>query len=262
MATPSDVVSRKKEEQKLQKSPEELEELKKTLENWTDIAVVVMLIGKPEALLTRIIAEHYYNLQHDNQGDKKKEIVKSLKKFKKQPKDKEKLGSLEKAITGDGFEEVCQRIDEYKWFENHDTRSLLLNHKQLEDNKKLFIGLIYEYISVVCDKAYTAIINEVKNLKYLGSEKESEYLKEIGTDLEQIREIRNRIVHSSHRFKRSGEQIEEQTEKETLGERDTFLKKYEGFVRFCVEKKKWLCLSTQEVYIFDTSMQCMQCMFS
>jgi len=283
MTTPSQVVSRTKEEPKLQKSPEELNKLQQTVENWSDIAVIIVLMGKSEALLTRVIAVHYYNSQRDHPGVKKYEITKMSKKFKKQPK---KLDSLEKAIKGDGFEEVCQRVDQYKWLENDDTRSLLLKHKQLEDNKQLIIGLMHEYVSVVRSESHELIEKKVKELKY-GNENESKFLKEIGTDLDKMRKIRNQIIHTrqEHRFKHPGEQIEEQTGeetpqkeigeetpkkkteeetpkketeeetpanqtgKETPEERETFLKKYERFVRFCIEKKKWLGRSTQEVYI-------------
>jgi len=141
----------------------------------SDSALVVDLTGKQEALLIRIIAVHFYNLQHGNE-EVKKTFMSSLDKFKKRPKDedKPKLNSLKKGITGtaNGFKEVCRKVVEYEWFENDDTRRLLLEYsslpewEQLEKKKRLIIGLIHEYISIAHGESYGLLINKVKDLKY------------------------------------------------------------------------------------------------
>jgi len=204
-------------------------ELQKTFENWTDLAVAVVLIGKSEALFKRIIAVHYYD-----SGT----IHKSLKAFDELAQKSQKvdlIGILKEAITApaENFSEVRRRINDYAWFENSDPYELLVQHTTFitlnkEEKQKLIIGLIHEYISVVCREKYDPIINEVDNLKKTTNVESPE----------PIRQIRNEIVHlrTEHSFK-------------APKEREKFLNIYEKFVRFCIKNKNWLYLPDKEVYI-------------
>jgi len=230
-------------------SSEELNELQQTLENWTDLAVTVVLVEKSDALFKRIIAVHCYNRVPN--------LTALLDEFCSQGiGHTDKLLALRNALSEFDEGNFCVKVDHYDWSENHDTRRLLLKHNEsntlaLEEKKRLKIGLIHEFMSVLCRDKHWLVIDIMNHLKFgipiywlsINGERDPRHPR-IEEDPHQIKNIRNKIVHvrEEHSFK-------------DPEERDEFLEVYEAFVRFCIIEKNWLCLPNQEVYIFYITIQ-------
>jgi len=223
--------------------------LTRILAEWKDLAVAVILVGKLESLLTQSIAyDIYTHWKRDAEsivwdiGQFQREVLNDAG-YSKNECDAEYPTQLAELLKG-VLEEIkkprtttpytfSEKIrDDFLWFENLETREIIAKGScQPSELEKLALGLMYEWVYIICDGRYEWIIAAVPN----------KFLKELKADLniDDFKKIRNWIVHLSpyHSFS-------------SPNKRKEFLEYYKTVTERFIKEKNCFCLPTDQARFF------------
>jgi len=192
------------------------EDLTRILAEWKDLPVAVILVGKLESLLTQSIVWDIYTCWN---GDAES-IVEDIRQFQYEVLEDAKysdeefvaeypsemaqllqsmLDDIKKGDTTKTYTLSKLTKDRLSWFENLETLSRFSKGRvQTSDQaelKKMALGLMYEWVFLICERRYKWIIEEVPN-KFLSQHEKS-------FETKAFRDIRHWIVHcrTYHGFK-------------------------------------------------------------
>jgi len=203
-----------------------LENLTRIIAEWTDLSLAVILAGKLESLLTQYLVYDIYNYWDGVAVD----ILKRLENFKDEVI-RDFYCSKELKWVADSLRENTSRlakplremlrdyksepfkskpykleqVDKFDWFENLETRERFstgcFQPQYKAELKKMALGLMHEWISVICSRHYKEIVRRMPK----------DFLKDLEKKLgtKTFIDTRNKIVHcrTIHGFK-SGQERE------------------------------------------------------